>query len=58
VELNGQTLALDMERRVYYSNARLAEPSVARSAQDGEQVRFIPGSNNTAIMVAVRPSNT
>jgi hypothetical protein len=57
IELNGQTVNLDMERRIYYRSARLAQPSMARASRAGDQVRLVPGSNNTAIVVAV-PATT
>jgi hypothetical protein len=50
------TINLDMERRVYYRSARLAKPSLAKAAQAGDQVRLVPGSSNTAIVVAVPPT--
>jgi hypothetical protein len=58
VELNGQTVNLDMERRVYYRSARLAQPRLARAAQSGDQVRLFPGSSDTAIVVATPPTTT
>jgi hypothetical protein len=56
VHLNSQVLELNAQRRVYYASAKLADPTTARNAQPGDEVRLVPASNNTAVLAATTPS--
>jgi hypothetical protein len=52
VTINGQTIDLNAERRVFYASAKLADPATAQNAQPGDEIRLVPAANNTAILVA------
>jgi hypothetical protein len=52
VTINGQTIDLNAERRVFYASAKLADPTTAQDAQPGDEIRLVPAANNTAILVA------
>ena len=51
--INGQSVDLNAQRRVYYASAKLADPTNAQSAQPGDEVRLIPGANNTTVLAAI-----
>jgi hypothetical protein len=52
VTINGHTIDLNAERRVFYASAKLADPTTAQNAQPGDEIRLVPAANNTAILVA------
>ena len=41
-------------RRVFYRSARLGDPTGAHAAQSGGLIRFVPGSTDSALLVASR----
>lgn len=53
VTINGQPVELDMQRRVFYRSARLADPTSARNAQTGDEIHFVPATTNSAVLFAV-----
>ena len=53
VTIAGQQIEIDRHRRVFYRSARLADPASAHIAHPGDQVRFVPASTNSAVLVVV-----
>jgi hypothetical protein len=53
VTIAGQPIELDRHRRVFYRSAKLADPANAHTAQPGDQIRLVPASTDSAVLVAV-----
>jgi len=53
VTVNGQPIELDMQRRVFYRSARLADSTSTQNAQSGDEIRFVPATTDSAVLVAV-----
>ncbi|WP_433304321.1 hypothetical protein ACQP2F_14635 [Actinoplanes sp. CA-030573] len=56
VSINGETIDLNAERWVFYTSAELADPITAQNAELGAEIRLVPASNNTAVLVATTSS--
>jgi hypothetical protein len=53
VQLNGRQVPLDMQQRVLYRTARVANPTETASVQVGDTIKLVPGSDPQALIVAV-----
>jgi hypothetical protein len=53
VTVNGQGVELDMQRRILYRSARLADPTCVQTARPGDEIRFVPATIDRAVLVAV-----
>jgi hypothetical protein len=54
--LNGRRILLDdVQRRILYHSARLADPRDLTTAQPGDTVRLVPGTSAEATIVVAPP---
>jgi hypothetical protein len=54
VGIAGQQIEIDRHWRVFYRSTRLAKPAGVHTAQPGDQIRFVPASTDSALLVAPR----